>query len=161
VSDPILHLTILQSPVFLVNSRLRLFTAALSCYTRKEFHINRASLFPKLRDHFAEFLNESYLERLRILTPPTCVGLRYGHLVSRLEVFLGSIKSEPSRFRRFAPPLPGIMYPDLPKYLPHIGTGKTNSLRPYLPTSLHHDNLHQVVQEYKPAAHRLRLSASP
>ena len=54
------------------------------------FHINGASLLPKLRDHFAEFLNEGYLERLRILSSPTCVGLRYGHLVSRLEVFLGS-----------------------------------------------------------------------
>jgi hypothetical protein len=28
VSGPILHLTILQSPVFLINSRLDLFTAA-------------------------------------------------------------------------------------------------------------------------------------
>ncbi len=126
------------------------------------FHTNRASLFPKLRDHFAEFLNESYLERLRILTPPTCVGLRYGHPVSRLEVFLGSLESGPSRLRRVAP-LP-------PQYKIHgfayvlnlrVRTGTTNALRPYLPTSLHHDNLHQVVQEYKPASHRLRLSASP
>jgi hypothetical protein len=29
--------------------------------------------------HFAEFLSKGSLERLRILTPPTCVGLRYGH----------------------------------------------------------------------------------
>ena len=34
---------------------------------------------PKLQTHFAEFLNEGYLERLRILIPPTCVGLRYGY----------------------------------------------------------------------------------
>ena len=67
------------------------------------FHITGASLLPKLRDHFAEFLNESYLERLRILSPPTCVGLRYGHLVSRLEVFLGSLESRPSLARGLTP----------------------------------------------------------
>ena len=67
------------------------------------FHNNEASLIPKLRDHFAEFLNESYFERLRILSSPTCVGLRYGHLVSRLEVFLGSIESESSLSFRIAP----------------------------------------------------------
>ena len=103
MSDPILYLSILQSPVFLVNSRLALFAAASSCSTRKALHNNEASLLPKLRDHFAEFLNEGYLERLRILTPPTCVGLRYGHPVSRLEVFLGSLESGPSFLRRFAP----------------------------------------------------------
>jgi len=40
-------------------------------------------LLPKLRGHFAEFLNESSLAHLRILSSPTCVGLRYGHLLSR------------------------------------------------------------------------------
>ena len=38
-----------------------------------------ASLLPKLREHFAEFLLEDSLEHLRILTPSTCVRLRYGH----------------------------------------------------------------------------------
>ena len=36
------------------------------------------TLLPKLRVHFAEFLNVNSLERLRLLIPPTCVGLRYG-----------------------------------------------------------------------------------
>src|SRR5690606_6664970 len=87
-SAPILHLAVLQRPVFLLNSRLGLFTAALS-----GIHPNRAPLLPKLRGHFAEFLNESSLDHLRILSSPTCVGLRYGHLNSSLEVFLGSVKS--------------------------------------------------------------------
>src|SRR5699024_12738386 len=39
----------------------------------------RAPLLPKLRGHFAEFLNESSLAHLRILILTTCVGLRYGH----------------------------------------------------------------------------------
>jgi hypothetical protein len=60
--------------VFLLNSRLGLFTAAPS-----GFHPTEAPLLPKLRGHFAEFLNESSSARLRILFSPTCVGLRYGH----------------------------------------------------------------------------------
>ena len=50
--------------VFLLNSRLGLLCAA--------------TLLPKLRVHFAEFLNASSLVRLRFLILPTCVGLRYG-----------------------------------------------------------------------------------
>ena len=46
-------------------------------------------LLPKLRSYFAEFLNESSLERLRILSSSTCVGLRYGHPINSLEDFLG------------------------------------------------------------------------
>ena len=41
--------------------------------------ISRASLFPKLRDQFAEFLNYPSPVGLRILFLSTCVGLRYGH----------------------------------------------------------------------------------
>ena len=42
-------------------------------------HIAVAPLLPKLRGHFAEFLNKSSPVRLRILSSPTCVGFRYGH----------------------------------------------------------------------------------
>jgi hypothetical protein len=49
-----------------------------------------AFLIPKLRNEFAEFLNGESLERLGILTQPTCVGLRYGRHEYSLEVFLGS-----------------------------------------------------------------------
>src|SRR5512146_2405505 len=52
-----------------------------------------AHLLPRLRCHFAEFLNQRSLTRLRILSSPTCVGLRYGHLGSSLEAFLGSMGS--------------------------------------------------------------------
>jgi hypothetical protein len=51
----------------------------------------RAHLLPKLRCHFAEFLNQGSLKRLGILSLPTCVGLRYDHLVISLEAFLGSM----------------------------------------------------------------------
>ena len=49
----------------------------------------RASLIPKLRDHYAEFLDLVSLVHLRLLALPTCVGLRYGRLQhSRTELFL-------------------------------------------------------------------------
>ena len=66
--------------MFLINSCLGLFSATAS---RIRKYDNAATLLPKLRVHFAEFLNEGFLARLRILTPSTCVGLRYGRLQSR------------------------------------------------------------------------------
>ncbi len=38
-------------------------------------------LLPKLRGHFAEFLLHRSLEHLRLLASPTCVRLRYGHMM--------------------------------------------------------------------------------
>jgi hypothetical protein len=52
-----------------------------------------AHLLPKLRCEFAEFLRKGSLKRLGILSPSTCVGLRYGQPCLSLEVFLGSIDS--------------------------------------------------------------------
>ncbi len=37
-------------------------------------HLTLATLFPKLRVYFAEFLNENYLARLSMLYSSTCVG---------------------------------------------------------------------------------------
>ena len=42
--------------------------------------ISQAPLLPKLRGHFAEFLNNTSSVGLRILSSSTCVGLRYGHI---------------------------------------------------------------------------------
>ena len=52
-----------------------------------------APLLPKLRGHFAEFLNHGSLDRLGILYLTTCVGLGYGPPENSLEAFLGSIGS--------------------------------------------------------------------
>jgi hypothetical protein len=60
-----------------------------------------ASLLPKLRDHYAEFLGHASLVHLRLLASPTCVGLRYGRLVtssgrfSRLSTPRGSVRPKP------------------------------------------------------------------
>ena len=64
--------------MFLVNSRLDLFTAAPSGFGRKGLHPTGAPLIPKLRGQFAEFLNEGYLDHLSILYLPTCVGFGTG-----------------------------------------------------------------------------------
>ena len=55
--------------MFLLNSCLGQFSAA--CF--------QAPLLPKLRCHFAEFLNNASSVGLRILSSSTCVGLRYGY----------------------------------------------------------------------------------
>ena len=57
--------------MFLLNSCLSLFSAA--CH-------KQAPLLPKLRGHFAEFLNNASSVGLRILSSSTCVGLRYGYI---------------------------------------------------------------------------------
>ena len=41
--------------------------------------LKRAPLLPKLRGHFAEFLDNASSVGLRILSSSTCVGLRYGY----------------------------------------------------------------------------------
>ena len=91
------------------------FDFAESCVFSKQspgtFHCDRqvlqrqalthptAHLLPKLRCEFAEFLYRGSLMRLGILSPSTCVGLRYGQPELSLEVFLGSMESPASAKR--------------------------------------------------------------
>ena len=42
--------------------------------------LSQAPLLPKLRGHFAEFLNNASPAGLRILSSSTCVGFRYGYM---------------------------------------------------------------------------------
>ena len=62
------------------------FDLAQTCVFAKQLlgpilcgHISMAPLLPKLRGHFAEFLNNASPVGLRILSSSTCVGLRYGY----------------------------------------------------------------------------------
>ena len=82
--------------MFLVNSRLGLVSATPSGYGREVLHPTGAILLPKLRIHFAEFLNQSYLARLSILYLSTCVGLGYWYPRSSLEAFLDGMGSTAS-----------------------------------------------------------------
>ena len=72
--------------MFLLNSCLGQFSAAS----------REAPLLPKLRGHFAEFLNNASSVGLRILSSSTCVGLRYGLVINN------SGFSRQLRFRGFA-----------------------------------------------------------
>ena len=86
--------------MFLVNSRLGLFTATLSRSISKLLHGTRVPLLPKLRGDFAEFLSESCLALLRIFFLPTCGGLRYGLIIfSHAKIFL-AIWSQHLQVRR-------------------------------------------------------------
>ena len=71
--------------MFLVNSRLGHFAETTLSQV--------AVLLPKLRTHFAEFLNNGYPVRLTILLSRTCVGLRYGQRICSLAAFLASVNS--------------------------------------------------------------------
>src|SRR5439155_11854593 len=82
-----------HGPVFLVNSRFPLVSAAPIPSPRRARLQVGAPLLPKLRGHFAEFLNHNSLDRLGILYLITCVGLGYGRLRPRVDAFLGSIGS--------------------------------------------------------------------
>jgi hypothetical protein len=72
-------LTTSQRPVFLVNSRLGRVCATPSGFRYCSGHPTGVPLFPKLRGHVAEFLNEGSLTRLRRSSASTCVGFGYGH----------------------------------------------------------------------------------
>ena len=76
--------------------------------------VAQAPLLPKLRGHFAEFLNNASPAGLRILSSSTCVGLRYGyginnsgfswHILSGLPYFL-SVRITPLPYKGGLPPL--------------------------------------------------------
>ena len=110
----------------MVNSRPRLFAATLlgsrSSAKAESLHLTRARLLPKLRRQFAEFLNRGFPQRLSILCPPTCVGLRYGHPVSiATRLFSGAWAqpSPPSRRKESPSPLRVGEAPDLPGASPY------------------------------------------
>jgi hypothetical protein len=147
--------------VFLVNSRLGLVTAAPSRFGSKCLHANGAPLLPKLRGNFAEFLNEGSPDRLGILYLPTCVGLGTGtrNLPRGFSWRHGFRDLGPCGLSRH--PV-SVLRPA------RFTTGPPTRLRQdyqrldiALPTSSpHRSNGRDVVPEYQPVVHRLRLSAS-
>ncbi len=65
----------------------------------------RASLLPKLREQYAEFLDHVSLAHLRLLASPTCVGFRYGLPKGSLPRF-SRRSTPPNSFGGRPPPSP-------------------------------------------------------
>ena len=122
------RLTTSHGPVFLINSRFPLVSATHT-RSRQQVPITlKVPLLPKLRGHFAEFLNHDSLDRLSILYLITCVGLGYGRLKPHADAFLGSIGSP-------NPPKTGSH---------HVSGTQPAHLTTDNPTRLDHDN-HRVA----------------
>ena len=93
---------------------------------------SEAPLLPKLRGHFAEFLNNASPVGLRILSSSTCVGLRYGyhmndsgfswHIPCVLRYFLSLRVTAPLSVHGFsfapAPPFAPVF--PFPAYAPYM-----------------------------------------
>ena len=150
MSAPILRLSTSQILMFLVNSRLGLFTAA---------PFTGAPLLPKLRGHFAEFLNKGSSARLRILSSPTCVGLRYGRW-GLLEAFLGSLGTLTSLLV-FNPHHTSAFSEDGFAYLLAFVLARLTNWALFFPFCVTPSSSTSSVQESPPVVHRLRFSASP
>ncbi len=71
----------------------------LTAHIRKIYSPRGVSLLPKLREQFAEFLDQGSLDRLRILFLTTSVGLGTSGARPHIEVFLGSIGSPSSSLK--------------------------------------------------------------
>src|SRR3954463_185141 len=88
------------------------------------------SLLPKLRDHYAEFLDHVSLVHLRLLASPTCVGLRYGRRVCSPESF-----SCLSTLRTLRLGCPALSWSRLGLRL-HASTANPQSRSRFVPVSL-------------------------
>ena len=121
---------------------------------------NRASLLPKLRDQYAEFLDHVSLVHLRLLASPTCVGLRYGHPAAPQPAFLARRLNTSRGARRL--PLPSALRRCRPTAL----NGHPQDRTCVVSVSLVVRHC-KTGPECQPAVHRLRLwglalgSASP
>jgi len=88
---------------------------------------NRASLLPKLRDQYAEFLDHVSLVHLRLLASPTCVGLRYGRIAYCPSKLFSTVDS-----RRLAVGLPRRLAVPSRHWLPNIYAVRRPSTQPLL-----------------------------
>ena len=121
-------------------------------------YISIVPLLPKLRGHFAEFLNNASPVGLRILSSSTCVGLRYGSVINN-----SGFSWRPARrllypLVRSTSRLPIVWRVCLShSYLACTGFSISGSHFPH--ASLQFCSI--IVQESPPVVHRLRLSPSP
>ena len=118
-----------------------------------------APLLPKLRGHFAEFLNKGFSARLRILSSPTCVGLRYGRQYANSGFSWQYGVSSFSTCFRYASHLSRIESGFA--YFQALVLARLTNWALRLSSCVPTSSLRLPVQEFPPVVHRLRLSASP
>ena len=107
MSAPILRLTPSQRPVFLLNSRLGLFTATSRRSGSQSLHDPRHPFSRSYGARLPSSLTRVLSITLGHLPPPTRVGLRYGRSSLSCEAFLDSVGSAESP--RVAPQLPPLL----------------------------------------------------
>ena len=111
----------------MINSRFPLFSATPQRFQPHGPSHRRAPLLPKLRGHFAEFLNHSSPERLSIFNLTTCVGLGYGPNMHSLEAFLDSTSTPHSPQKGLCITPQPKQCPDLPRHQPQTLTPTIHS----------------------------------
>ena len=131
--------------MFLVNSRLGLFSAAL---------FSKAPLIPKLRGNFAEFLNKSFLARLWVYYPRPRVSV-YG--TGSLMINLRNFSWKRGIDRITSSPFSINDVLDLPKTSAFGLKQKSTNLLDLAFSVI--PSVTKEVQEYQPVVHRLRFSA--
>ena len=138
--------------MFLLNSCLSLFSAA-PC---------GAPLLPKLRGHFAEFLNNASSAGLRILSSSTCVGLRYGYGANDSSFSRHSLR--PLSYLKFGRLTEWrsaclLSHARLPAFSAFSIRGQTLEMRPCSSVASQYRNLHLSSIGYGPRPHlRSRLT---
>lgn len=111
-----------------------------------------APLLPKLRGHFAEFLDNASPAGLRILSSSTCVGLRYGyamshsgfswHMLCGLRYFLSLHVAAPVLLHGFSCTAPLPLVPVFPFPAP------ASHMRPHSSVMTQYRNLHLLSIGY-------------
>ena len=124
--------------MFLVNSRFPLFSAATPRRPPQGCRHGEAPLLPKLRGHFAEFLNHSSPERLSILYLTTCVGLGYGPNINIARGFSRQHRITHFTLLRAPHHASHKNSADLTYTACHTLTPQSNKWLSYLPASPHH-----------------------
>ena len=128
--------------MFLVNSCLSHFSAAARA----------APLLPKLRGHFAEFLDNASPAGLRILSSSTCVGLRYGYVRndsgfsrhrSEMLPYLFSVHVTPCRHASGFANLPDLTFVPVSSFPAHLFP-----MRPHSSVRTQYRNLHLLSIGY-------------
>ena len=122
--------------------------------------LSQAPLLPKLRGHFAEFLNNASSAGLRILSSSTCVGLRYGYsknnsgfsrYLAHTLPYFASVRITPSDCMT---DLPAILLPRL-----HAAFRSAPVLSTYVPTVLSYCSA--GISTCCPSATALALALGP